>query len=171
MLTLAPATVADDPDIAALLDRAFGPARRARTAYRLRDGSAPLPGLSLVARDAGVLVGSVQLWPVRLREAGGRSHALTLLGPLAVAPERRGAGLGSALLTAALVRVDAAGIGPVVLIGDLDYYGRFGFSSAATQRWSLPGPVNRARVLLRGGGLPSVGVLEAAATARAALAA
>ncbi len=156
MITLLPATVDDGPAIDALLDACFGPARRQRTAYRLRDGVEPIAGLSLVARDGAALAGSIQFWPVALF-AGGRAHRLTLLGPLAVAPDRRGEGLGAALLTAALAGVDTNGAGPVVLIGDEPYYGRFGFAASGTARWSLPGPVDRARLLLRGGaGLPGV---------------
>jgi predicted N-acetyltransferase YhbS len=144
-----------------LLDRCFGPARHARTAYRLRDGVSAISEFSLVANDADGLAGAVQLWPVQLREAGGRKHALILLGPLVVAPDRRCAGLGSRLVDEALARVDAAGGAPVVLIGDAPYYGRFGFTAEGTAGWNLPGPVDRARLLVRGGaGLPSAAWLE-----------
>jgi predicted N-acetyltransferase YhbS len=50
-----------------VLDRAFGPDRHARTAYRIRAGMDFLPGLSLAALDAGgLLVGTIQCWPVGL---------------------------------------------------------------------------------------------------------
>lgn len=157
------ATAHDRAAIETLLDIGFSPARRARTAYRLREGATPT--VELVFRDGDAVVGSIQLWPVTLREPGGRAHELTLLGPLAVDPARRGTGVGSALIAAALARV----AGPVVLIGDTSYYGRFGFSAAATQRWELPGPVERARLLVRNAdGLPAVARLEAAAAVRQA---
>ncbi len=156
MTSIASAGASDAAAIDHLLDRCFGPARHARTAYRLRYGVET--SLCLVARDGDTLAGSIQLWPVRLREAGGRSHALTLLGPLAVAPDHRCEGLGSALLGQALARV----VGPVVLIGDEPYYGRFGFTAARTQGWALPGPVDRARLLLKDGAhLPARATLEA----------
>ena len=158
MFSLAPAAAHDAAAIDTLLDSCFGPARRARTAYRLRDGVDPLADLSLVAHDGDALIGSIQLWPVQLREPAGRIHPLTLLGPLAVSPDRRCEGLGSALLADALAR---AGNRPVVLIGDEPYYGRFGFTAAGTAGWALPGPVDRARLLLRGGaGLPASATLE-----------
>lgn len=162
------ATAHDAPAIDCLLDACFGPARRSRTAYRLRDGVEPLPDLSLVFRDDGIAA-SIQLWPVALHEPRGRVHALTLLGPLAVSLARRCEGLGKALLTEALVRADAAGTGPIVLIGDAPYYGAFGFDAVTTQRWTLPGPVDRARLLVRGGAhLPVVAVLESIAERRLA---
>lgn len=165
MFSIAPAGQPDAAAIDQLLDRCFGPARHARTAYRLRDGVAPT--LELVAHGSGGLIGSIQLWPVQLRDPGGRHHSLTLLGPLAVAADHRCEGVGSALLTDALARAE----GPVVLIGDEPYYGRFGFMAAGTAGWALPGPVDRARLLVRNGArLPAQATLEAI-TAPARLAA
>jgi predicted N-acetyltransferase YhbS len=161
-------TAHDAAEIDVLLDACFGPARRARTAYRLRDGVAPISDLSLILRDGG-LAGSIQLWPVNLRDTTGRAHGLTLLGPLAVSPARRCEGIGKALLTEALARADAAGTGPIILIGDTSYYGAYGFEAAPTQHWSIPGPVDRARLLVRGGShLPVVASLESVAERRLA---
>ena len=126
----------------------------------------PLAPLSLVAHDdAGQLAGSVQLWPLRLLH-GGRTTALTLLGPLAVSPARRCEGVGKALLTEALARADACATPPIVLIGDEPYYGRFGFIAAPTKGWAVPGPVDRGRLLVRGGGDLAVTGRLATATER-----
>lgn len=161
MITLAPAGARDAAAIDQLLDTCFGPARRARTAYRLRDGVEPIAPLSLVARVGTDLAGSIQLWPMHLMH--GTVTPLTLLGPLAVSPDRRCEGIGKALLTEALARVDDGGYPPVVLIGDAPYYGQFGFEAAPTQQWAVPGHVDRARLLVRrGGDLPGVGRLVAA---------
>lgn len=168
MIDIRPAQVADLPAIDALLDTGFGPARRNRTAYRLRDGAAPLAGLSLVARDGAALVGSVQCWPIALRTPRGAGAPLTLLGPLVTAPAWQGQGIGAALMAAALAAADRADAPPLLLIGDASYYGRFGFSAAATGGWRLPGPVDPARLLLRGGGLPAVGWIEPGAGLRRA---
>lgn len=142
------AAAADGPAIAALLDEAFGPGRSRRTAYRLRAGAVPIAAASLVARKGERLLGSVQCWPVALDD-GRRDLELTLLGPLAVDPAAQGQGIGSALMDAALAAVDANGLPPVVLIGDAPYYGRWGFTAAATGAWRLPGPFDPARLLLR----------------------
>jgi predicted N-acetyltransferase YhbS len=159
MFQIAPAAAADAAAIDQLLEDCFGPARHLRTAYRLRDGVQPLGPLSLVAHAADGLAGSVQLWPLRLLHATGTT-ALTLLGPLAVSPARRCEGVGKALLTEALARADDIDTPPIVLIGDEPYYGRFGFVAAPTRGWAVPGPVDRARLLVRGGaGLPETGRL------------
>jgi predicted N-acetyltransferase YhbS len=160
---LHPAGAADRADIELLLDAAFGPGRHTRTAYRLREGVEPYRGLSLVARERGRLVGSIQYWPCELWD-GARSHELTLLGPVAVAPDLQGTGLGKRLMHASLEVADACGHDAMVLIGDADYYGRFGFTAAPTAGWQAPGPVERHRLLARlgaGVALPARGGLRA----------
>lgn len=127
----------------ALLDDAFGPARFLKTCQRLRDGSAPAPGLALVATDCvGGLIGTLRLWPVL---AGGR--AALLLGPLAVAAQARSLGVGGALIRESLARASDFGHRAVLLVGDAPYYARFGFERRFTERLTMPGPVERARFL------------------------
>ncbi|ODT14777.1 MAG: GNAT family N-acetyltransferase [Kaistia sp. SCN 65-12] len=125
-----------------LLDRTMGPDRHLKASERLRENRLPASGLALVARDGDEIVGSVRLWNV---SAGGRDALL--LGPLAVAPERQGEGLGGKLMRAALNRAAMFGHGAVILVGDAEYYARFGFSAAATERLLMPGPVERRRFL------------------------
>lgn len=149
-MIITPAVARDRLAIEHLLDAAFGPDRFTRTAYKLRHGVAPFGALSMVARDRGALVGSVQYWPVELAGDEGEVHALTLLGPIAVAPDRQGEGIGARLMRSSLGLADALGHDAIVLIGDPDYYVRFGFDSTPTQGWRLPGSFERHRLLLRG---------------------
>ena len=144
----------------ALLDRAMGPGRFAKTSQRLRDGR--LPELSLVVRERGRLVGSLRLWAVAAQGAKG----LLLLGPLAVEPGRQGEGIGAGMMRRALNRATAEGHGAVLLVGDAPYYARFGFAAAVAQNLEMPGPVDRHRFLgleLRSGALKDArGLLRAA---------
>ncbi len=133
------------PAIERLLDQAFGPARWHKTCQRLRDGRVPDRNLSLVALDQGELVGTVRLWPVKL----GFGRQGLMLGPLAVDDRMRGEGLGTKLMEAAMARIEAAGEGSVFLVGDPDYYRRFGFRPDPTTGLHLPGPVERPRFLGR----------------------
>jgi predicted N-acetyltransferase YhbS len=132
------------PAIERLLDVAFGEERWHKTCQRLRDGQAPLSGLSLVALDRDALVGTVRLWPV----LAGRRRAL-LLGPLAVDPAYRDQGIGARLTEEALKRAREQGEKAVLLVGDAPYYERFGFRPEATAGLWLPGPVDRKRFLAR----------------------
>jgi predicted N-acetyltransferase YhbS len=144
------------PQIEALLDRAFGPGRHAKTAERLREGRLPADGLSFVAADAGMLVGIIRFWHVRI---GGGVDAL-LLGPVAVADGHRQRGLGGALIRRGLAAAKRLAHGAVLLVGDEPYYRRFGFRADLTRRLALPGPVDRGRFLafeLAAGALESAG--------------
>jgi predicted N-acetyltransferase YhbS len=127
----------------ALLDCAFGKARFAKTCERLREGRLPAEGLSFVASECNLLVGTVRLWHV---SAGPRRPAL-LLGPLAVDPDYRGRGLGAALMERALHDARQLGHREILLVGDEPYYARFGFSAARTRSLWLPGPCERRRLL------------------------
>ena len=133
------------PAIERLLDQVFGPARWHKTCQRLRDGQDPLRDLSLVALDGDELAGTVRLWPVRL----GLGRQGLMLGPLAVDDRKRGQGIGTKLMEAAMAKIEAAGEASVFLVGDPDYYRRFGFRPDATTGLHLPGPVERPRFLGR----------------------
>lgn len=170
--TLIPLSAVDPDMVEALLDRTFGGDRHARTAYRIRAGMEALDALSFAALDADeMLVGTIQCFPVALHERTkdekSRPVPLVMVGPVAVIPERQGEGFGIGLMAAMLEaekRMAGQGAPPLaqVLIGDLDYYGRWGFSPAATGGWRCPGPYEPERLLARGAALsamPAEGVL------------
>jgi predicted N-acetyltransferase YhbS len=145
----------EGPEDAALVEglnaEAFGPGRFAKSAYRLREGVTPVPELSFVAIENGVLRGSVRFWPISV--AG--TEAL-LLGPLAVERAQRGRGIGIGLMLAGIA---AAHQGPwpfILLVGDEPYYTRAGFARLPPGRVRFPGPVDQSRILglsLKAGGL------------------
>lgn len=149
MATIVPLANVDPALIEALLDRAFGPDRHARTAYRIREGTEWLPALSFALADEDYLVGTIQLWPVALTDPEGRAHPMIMVGPVAVVPERQSEGFGKALMLAALGALEPGAL-PQVMIGDPEYYGRFfGFTAAPTGDWHCPGPFDPARLLVR----------------------
>ena len=138
-------TLADIAAREALLDRAMGPKRRKKSSEKLRRGRRPSEGLALIARDeAGSVVGTVRLWDVRLGEGGA---AALLLGPLAVDPSVKSAGIGSTLMRQAIAEAARLGHRAILLVGDAPYYARFGFTAEKTGRLSMPGPYERERFL------------------------
>jgi len=138
-------TPADIPAREALLDRAMGPRWRKKSSHRLRRGRVPSEGLALVAHDAeGAVVGTVRLWDVL---AGENGPATLLLGPLAVDPLVKSAGIGSALMHHAIGEALRLGHKAILLVGDAPYYARFGFSAEKTGSLAMPGPYERHRFL------------------------
>ncbi len=138
-------TAADLPAIDALLDVTFGIARRTKTSYRLREGSAPQAGLSLVVREEALgLVGALSFWPLAI---GPVQTPALLLGPLAVHPQRQNLGIGRALMNEGMRRATAHGHGLMILIGDAPYYARVGFQAVPQGQIEVPGPVDARRLL------------------------
>lgn len=143
--TVAPESPSDAAAREALLDRAMGPGRRRKSSEKLRRGRRPAAGLAFVARDeAGRIVGTVRLWNVACGENG---RAALLLGPLAVDPALKGAGVGTALMRHAVREAGRRGHGAVLLVGDAPYYARFGFTTEKTGALAMPGPYERHRFL------------------------
>lgn len=151
MAKIIPLSDVDSALVDQVLDQAFEPGRRTRTAYKVREGVEELGNLSFAALDDNdMLAGTIQCWPVSLTDATGRAHPMIMVGPVAVLPHLQGAGFGKALMTAALTAIDPRAPLPQVLIGDPEYYERFfGFSNAHTGGWKLPGPFEQHRLLCR----------------------
>ena len=89
------------------------------------------PGLALVARRGGDVVGHVMMSHAELVDGAAARDVLTL-SPLAVRPDVQRQDVGSALVVEALRRADATGAALVTLEGSPAYYPRFGFRDART---------------------------------------
>jgi predicted N-acetyltransferase YhbS len=137
---------AEEPRDAALVEdlvaRCFGPGRYAKSAWRLREGVRAVEGLSFVAAEDAGLTGSVRFWPVAVG-----SEAALILGPLAVDAERRGQGIGLALMQRGIEEAQDRGHHAIILVGDAPYYARAGFVPLAAQQVRFPGPVDGTRIL------------------------
>jgi len=142
-VTIRPVQPEDSAEIAALHARAFGPGRFARTAYRVREGTAAFSPFCRVCLIDGRMAAAVRFTPIAI---GDKKGAL-LLGPLAVEPAFANQGYGRGLVGKALEDARAAGIALVVLVGDEPYYGRLGFRGIPRGKIALPGPVDPDRLL------------------------
>ena len=80
--------------------------------------------ISLVAESDGKIVGHVAFSAVTL---SGGSSGWYGLGPVSVLPELQRQGIGKALIGEGLSRLKTADASGCVLVGDPDYYKRFGF--------------------------------------------
>ncbi len=144
-ITVLPDDGLHDGACEALYARAFGPGRYAKAAARLREGNVCRRDLSMLAFEAGALVGACRLWPI---EAQNLAPAL-FLGPIAVDHLMRNAGLGQRLVLACLEAVDARPALPVILVGDESYFQRMSFEVVPNGQIVMPGPVDPKRLLWR----------------------
>ena len=119
-----------------LYDDVFGPARFHKASYLFREGVDPVRELSWIALEGDRLVGAIRYWPILVGETG---HPALLLGPLAIAQDRAGKGIGRALMFKTLDLAAQLGHDLVLLVGDVDYYKRFGFVPATPHGFVMPG--------------------------------
>ncbi|MBV1928904.1 MAG: N-acetyltransferase [Gammaproteobacteria bacterium] len=88
----------------------------------LRDSGALT--VSLVAEQEGELVGHVALSPVNISDGACNWYGL---GPISVLPKYQGNGIGSKLMHAVISELEKLKGNGCVLLGDPNYYHRFGF--------------------------------------------
>lgn len=119
---------------------AFGREQEARLVDTIRQSPGFTPELSLVAVDAGRVVGHVLFSPIRIETASGDVPVLSL-APVAVRPEAQNRGIGSQLIQQGLDECRRLGHAIVVLIGHPNYYPRFGFSPARAMGLEAPFPI------------------------------
>ncbi len=141
---LAPEGVGDGAAVDALIDKAFGPGRYAKTAERLRESARLRRDLSVCAWSGTDMIGVVRLWDIQV----GGSNGL-FLGPIAVRPASRGHGVGVALASRACEAAEAADEAWVLLVGARSFFEPLGFEPTPRGRIVLPGPVDPARLLWR----------------------
>ena len=117
--------------------------------------------VSLVAERGGEVVGHLVLSRMRVSGDGRRYRALGL-GPVGVLPAYHRAGIGSELICGALGIAKATGEELVFVLGEPEYYGRFGFAPETAAPFASPysGPFLMALKLREEVLLPAAGVAE-----------
>ncbi|WP_330926737.1 N-acetyltransferase [Candidatus Sororendozoicomonas aggregata] len=92
---------------------------------RLRDENGLT--LSLVSEDKSLIVGHIAVSPVVI---GKKSNDWFGLGPVAVLPSEQNKGIGSKLVQAAIEELRQRKAEGIVVMGEPDFYGRFGFKQS-----------------------------------------
>ncbi|GAB6040597.1 GNAT family N-acetyltransferase [Endothiovibrio diazotrophicus] len=139
-IEISPADADEIPQLCDLLDllftqeAEFRPDRAVQARGLRRIIEAPAVGRILVAREEGRVVGMVNLLFTVSTALGA---PVGLLEDMVVHPERRGGGIGSRLLEAAVELAEGAGCGRITLLTDRSneaaqrYYRRHGFERSA----------------------------------------
>jgi putative acetyltransferase len=100
----------------------------------LRKSSSFVPDLSLVAEFNNRIVGHVLLTKVTLQH-GAKGSEILALAPMAVVPSQSHRGIGGELVKAAVDVARKQGYSAIVVVGQPDYYQKFGFEPAS--KWGL----------------------------------
>lgn len=98
--------------------------------HRLRSDPAFIPELDFVMERNGRLIGQNVFVRAVIRADGGREVPIAAMGPICIAPEFKRRGYGKRLLDWSLERAAERGIGAVCFEGNIDFYGKSGFSFA-----------------------------------------
>ena len=134
-------TFADRAAVDAVISAAFaqpgngGPPPETALVRALRSDAGWIDALSLVATCERQVVGHV----VCTRGWVGGLAALGL-GPISVLPDHQRRGIGQALMHAVIGAADALGESVIALLGDPDFYRRFGFVGASELGVLAPDP-------------------------------
>jgi putative acetyltransferase len=120
----------DHATVRAVVRAAFGQPDEAKLVDKLRDDGDC--ALALVAEDAGEIVGHVLLSTMIA------PFAALALAPASVVPAKQRAGVGSLLIRDAIRRAHEAGCAAIFVLGDPEYYQRFGFDIEAANGFDSP---------------------------------
>jgi putative acetyltransferase len=128
----------DDRDqIRRVNEAAFGRRDEADLVDALREEGAVL--VSLVADLDNRVVGHILFSRMWIETAGERIPAVAL-APVAVLPEHQRSGIGGKLIERGLNLLRSEGERIVIVLGDPDYYPRFGFSTEKARFLASPFP-------------------------------
>jgi putative acetyltransferase len=127
MEQIRPERVEDTTAVRRVLEAAFPTPAEADLVERLRRGAKSV--IALAAEDDGEVVGHIVFSPLALEPLAG---AIGLgLGPVAVLPDHEKHGVGRRLVQNGLAACHKWGAGFVTVLGDPEYYRRFGFEPAS----------------------------------------
>jgi putative acetyltransferase len=130
-----PESAPDIPAIREVVRAAFPQDAEMRLVDRLR-ASGDIAN-SLVCEADGFIVGHALLSRMNAR-ADGRPVAAAALAPVSVLPECQREGIGTRLIERIIEDARASGFAMLFVVGDPDYYSRFGFSTEAAARYRSP---------------------------------
>ena len=96
----------------------------------LRKDPAFVKELDFVLEKDGRLIGQNMFMRTRIDADDGRCIPVLTMGPICITPSLKRRGYGKKLLDATLERAAAMGFGAVLFEGNIDFYGKSGFTFA-----------------------------------------
>ena len=106
---------------------------------QLRDDPAFVHELDFVMEKDGKLIGQNIFVRALIKTDDGRDLPIMTMGPICIAPELKRQGYGKILLDYSLDKATALGCGAMCFEGNIDFYGKSGFTYASAYGIRYPG--------------------------------
>ena len=98
---------------------------------QLRSDEAFVPELNLVMEKDGQIIGQNMFMHAEIKADDGRTVPIMTMGPICITPELKRKGYGKILLDYSLEKAAELGCGAVCFEGNIDFYGKSGFTYAS----------------------------------------
>ena len=98
---------------------------------QLRSDEAFVPELNFVMEKDGQIIGQNMFMHAEIKADDGRSIPIMTMGPICITPELKRKGYGKILLDYSLEKAAELGCGAVCFEGNIDFYGKSGFTYAS----------------------------------------
>ena len=97
---------------------------------QLRDDDAFVPELDFVMEKDRQLIGQTMFMHTTIKADDGRNIPIMTMGPICITPELKRQGYGKALLDYSLEKAAEIGCGALCFEGNINFYGKSGFTFA-----------------------------------------
>ena len=98
---------------------------------QLRSDKAFVPELNFVMEKDGQIIGQNMFMHAEIKADDGRSVPIMTMGPICIIPQLKRKGWGKILLDYSLEKAAELGCGAVCFEGNIDFYGKSGFTYAS----------------------------------------
>ena len=98
---------------------------------QLRNDEAFVPELNFVMEKDGRLIGQNMFMRVAIKADDGSDLPIMTMGPICISPELQGQGYGKILLDYSLEKAAELGCGALCFEGNINFYGKSGFTYAS----------------------------------------
>ena len=98
---------------------------------QLRNDEAFVPELNFVMEKDGRLIGQNMFMRAAIKADDGRDIPIMTMGPICITPELQGTGYGKILLDYSLEKAAELGCGALCFEGNINFYGKSGFTYAS----------------------------------------
>ena len=98
---------------------------------QLRNDKAFVPELNFVMEKDGRLIGQNMFMRAAIKAADGSDLPIMTMGPICISPELQGQGYGKRLLDYSLEKAAELGCGALCFEGNINFYGKSGFTYAS----------------------------------------